>query len=123
MNSYNKKIQYVRCGAALMSLFSAFLPFFAQAAPGTFSEVVYIFVDLIQTAIPIIASIALLVFIWGLIRFINSAGDAKSHEGGRQLMVWGSVGLFVLVTLWGILGFLSQQFEFGGSAGIPSLPE
>jgi hypothetical protein len=57
------------------------------------------------------------------VKFIAAAGDAKSHANGRQLMVWGSIALFVLVSIWGILSFLSQQFDFGNNAGIPLLPE
>jgi hypothetical protein len=71
------------------------------------------FIDLINTVIPVIASLALLSFIWGLAKFIGRVGgDEKAVSEGKSFMIWGIIALFVLVTLWGILGFLSDQFGF-----------
>ncbi len=91
-------------------------------SPGTFSELVCLFFDLITFTIPIVASLTLLVFFWGLAKFIKNAADSKSHETGRQLMFWGVIGLFVMVSVWGLVQMVYSDFFGSGIIGIPQLP-
>ena len=91
--------------------------------PSNFSELVNIFVDLIQTALPVIAGLALLVFIWGLVKFIFRIGsDEKAVLDGKNLMKWGLIALFVLVSFMAILAFLYRDIGFAGQFGLPLLP-
>jgi hypothetical protein len=91
--------------------------------PTDFKSLVEIFYDLIKLLIPIAASLALLAFFWGLAKFIfNASGDAKAVQEGKNIMLWGTLALFVLISVWGILRFLSGELGFG-SLGIPFLPE
>ena len=82
--------------------------------------------NLIQTivskAIPILVAVALLYFIWGLIEFITSAGGEK-HEEGKTKMWWGIIALFVIVSIWGIVGYIGNVFGIsqGGSATPPTV--
>lgn len=91
-------------------------------APSDFKSLIFLFVDLLNDAIMILVALGLLVFIWGLAKFILSAGDTKAHDTGKALMTWGLLGLFVMGSIWGILGFLSGEFGFG-TAAIRILPE
>jgi hypothetical protein len=66
---------------------------------------------------PILAlafAVALLVFIWGIVQFIwglsNEAGD---KEEGKQHMLWGIIGMFIMVAAWAILGLI------GNTVGTP----
>lgn len=54
------------------------------------------------------AGCALLFFFWGLAKFIFNAGDAKGNQEGRQLMLWGVVALFVLLSVWGLVRFVQE---------------
>lgn len=58
----------------------------------------------------ILAALAVLVFFWGLVRYIWSAGSAESKESGKKIMVWGVVALFVLFSIFGIVRFLQNSF-------------
>ena len=115
------KIQFL-VGLAIM-----LVPFLAHAqqGPTNFTQVVQLFIDLLKTAIPLIVGLALLVFFWGLVKFISTAGDVKSHDAGRSLMIWGIIGLFVMISIWGILQFLGDQLGFtnNGSTSITTLPQ
>lgn len=91
--------------------------------PSNFKELADIFVELIRTALPVIAGFALLVFIWGLVKFIfRIGGDEKAVEDGKKLMIWGLIALFVLLSFMGILAFLYRDFGFGRPFGPPLLP-
>src|SRR3989338_6712536 len=91
--------------------------------PTNFSELVDILVDLIRTAVPVIAGLALLVFFWGMAKFIfRAGGDTKAVEEGKTLMIWGLIALFVMVSVWGIISFIQNAFLPGGGSTPTSLP-
>lgn len=93
------------------------LPRIAYAAPGTFAELVNLLIGLINPAASILGSIAVCIFLWGIVKYIWSAGD-EGHEQGRTLILWGLVGLFVMVGVWGLARVVISVFfgEGGGSA-------
>ncbi len=94
--------------------------------PQNFSEVVCIFVDILLLLVPLLVGIALLVFFWGIVKFIKSAGSETARDDAKNIMFWGIIALFVMVSIWGIVQFFFQDF-FGFSVGIhvfgiPQLP-
>lgn len=106
---------------SLLFLF-AFTPLLSFAFPGDFKSMVNLVIDLIYGVVPLIAALALMFFFLGLAKFILNAGDSKSHAEGRLFMTWGLVGLFVMVSLWGIIRFAYNDFGFSRPFGIPTLP-
>ena len=91
--------------------------------PANFIGFVNLVVGLIQMAIPGIAGMALLAFVWGLVKFITRAGgDEKGVTEGKKLMLWGIIALFVMISIWGILRFFYGSFSFTRPFGIPQLP-
>ncbi|MDZ4225935.1 MAG: hypothetical protein U1C66_00390 [Patescibacteria group bacterium] len=94
-----------------------------MSTPSNFKELVGIFVDLIRTALPVIAGLALLVFIWGLVKFVfRVGGDEKVVEEGKKLMIWGLIALFILVSFIAILAFVYGDIGFSQPFGLPFLP-
>ncbi len=47
--------------------------------------------------------LAVAVFFWGLVKFINNASDTAEHEKGKSFIMWGLISFLVLVSLWGIV--------------------
>ncbi len=96
-----------------------------QPAPTTFQELTEVFLDIIQILVPILYALALLVFIWGLVKFIfRIGGDSdKAIADGKNLMKWGLVALFIMVSVWGILALFHDDLGFSNSFGLPLLPE
>ncbi len=91
--------------------------------PRTFGQIVSIFLDLILLLVPLVASLALLAFFWGLAKFVyNVSGDEKAVADGKNLMKWGLVALFVMVAVWGILRFFYGEIGFT-QFRVPFLPE
>ncbi len=86
-----------------------------------FKGLVDLFIDLGQSLIPLLAVVAFLIFIWGTARFIRASADDKDFGEKKKFLIWGVVGLFVLVTIWGIISFLKGEFGFG-EVKIPQLP-
>jgi hypothetical protein len=94
------------------------------SGPQNFGELVDIFIDLIRTALPVITGLAFLVFLWGLVKFIFrvGGGDEKAVEEGKNIMKWGLIALFVLISLWGIIRFAYNEIGFSKPFGFPLLP-
>lgn len=69
-----------------------------------------VFGNLIGLATGILAALALLVFFWGLVKYLAKADDEKAKEQGKNTMVWGVVALFVMFSVFGLVRFLMTSF-------------
>lgn len=97
-----------------------FAPSLAFAAtPQTFADLVTIIIGLINPLAALLAGVAILIFFWGIIKYIFSAGG-EGHQQGRNLIMWGVVALFVLFSVWGLARLVSSLF-LGGSAPTSSV--
>lgn len=63
--------------------------------------------------------VAILVFIWGVIKFIGNADDSTAREQGKSLMVNGVIAFVVLASVWGIVAFVLQDTFGIFSAPVP----
>ena len=70
----------------------------------------------------VIVSFALLLFLWGVFRYIAQAGDEKHAAEGSKLMTYGILVLFVLTCVWGLvhmgLAFLGVEQTTSGSSSV-----
>lgn len=82
------------------------------------------FVGLVNTVfVPFIFAISFIVFIWGIFKyFILGGASDDERKKGKQLMVWGIVAFFVMVSLWGIVNLLRGSFGGGFNEATPPLP-
>ncbi len=69
---------------------------------------------IVSKTIPVVVGLALLYFFWGLSKFILRAGDEKAREEGKQIMLWGVIALFVMVSIWGIVDFIARDLGVKG---------
>ena len=75
----------------------------------TFVEAIIAFFDSI--VIPLLFFTAFLLFLWGIVRyFFLNREDPKARAEGVQFMVWGVVGLTVIVSMWGLVRILLTTF-------------
>ena len=63
---------------------------------------------LIDLALPMVVALALLAFFWSLMRFIFAAHDEDKRKDAKSMMIYSIVALFVMVAIWGLVGFLGQ---------------
>ncbi len=58
---------------------------------------------IINPLIRLLFAVALVVFLWGIIEYIRGAGSSDSREQGTRHIIWGLVGLFIMVSVYGII--------------------
>jgi Type IV secretion system pilin len=80
------------------------------SATATFRCIVQSSLTIMGYAIPIIFSLALVVFLWGIVKYIVPAGDETSIAEGRTMMIYGLIGLAVMVAVWGLVGLVTKTF-------------
>lgn len=51
------------------------------------------------------------VFIWGVVKFIAGAADDKVREEGKKNILWGVVGMFIMMSVFGIINVLLGTFD------------
>jgi len=80
--------------------------------------------NLINQATPIVIALALLYFFWGLANYILHADDPEKKEEGRNIMIWGVIALFIMVSVWGIIRLVQNSFSIqtGTVPFIPTVP-
>ena len=66
-------------------------------------------IGLVSSIIPVLIGVAVVVFFWGLVKFIAHADDEKAVTEGKQFMIWGMVGIFIIVAFWSIVGFIQAE--------------
>lgn len=82
------------------------------AAVDAFSILTTINVLLTKWIVPILISLGVVYFIWGVLQFIlGSAEEAKKE--GRTKMLNGLIGLFVIIAFWGIIALVTSTFGVG----------
>ena len=91
---------------------SLIFPVVSFAALDGLKGLIVEFGNILKLIVPVLFGLALIFFFWGLTQFILNAGEAEAREDGKQRMLWGIVALFVIVSIYGILGFI------GGAVGI-----
>lgn len=72
-----------------------------------------------EIIIPIIAllfALALVVFIWGGVQYIWQGTEPGGREKGRQHMLWGVVGIAIMLSAFGIITFLFNTVTDNGRA-------
>ena len=66
--------------------------------------------------VPLIFALAFLVFIWGIFQYFIAGGhDEEKKEAGKSLMLYGLIGFFVMVSVWGLVNILTGTFNLDKS--------
>lgn len=74
-----------------------------------------------NVAVPVVFALAFIVFIWGVFQvFILGGTNEEAKEKGRALMIWGLIGFFVMVSVWGLVRILTGTV--GLTNNVPSYP-
>jgi len=67
----------------------------------------------VNPAILVVFSFGLLMFVFGLVEFLLSLSKGGETKTGRDHMLWGLLGMFIMVSVFGILRLLSDTFGLG----------
>ncbi len=96
------------------------LPLVSLAAINNLSDAGSFVINTINNVlVPVLFAVAFVVFLWGAFyTFIVGANDEEVKTKGKNLMLWGLIGFFVMVSIWGLVNILTGTISFGNNSGV-----
>jgi len=74
-----------------------------------------------NVAVPVVFALAFIVFIWGVFQyFVQGGQDEEKRDAGKNLMLYGLIGFFIMVSVWGLVNILVGTVRLNES--VPNYP-
>jgi diacylglycerol kinase len=72
--------------------------------------------SLVNIAIPVLIGLGVVLFFWGLVRYVVSS-DENTKKEARSVIIYGIITLFVMVSVWSLVYLLSRtlNIDIGGT--------
>lgn len=70
--------------------------------------------EIINPLILFMFGLAIAFFLYGVLEFILHQDNEEAKTKGKSHMIWGIVGLTIMVTVWSILGIIIRTFGIEG---------
>ena len=79
--------------------------------------------QILGAVLPVLIALGVVYFVWGVIMYVI-ASDEEAKKSGRERIIYGIIGLAVIIGLWGLVRILTNTFELGNTTTItpPSVP-
>jgi hypothetical protein len=91
----------------------------AAAAPlSQIGQIIDSAINLVKQVAVLVWMTALVVFGWGIVRFIAAADNQEEIKKAKGIIWWGVIGMFVLASIVGIIIVLQRDFGVGSEAVI-----
>ena len=101
---------------------AATMPFMAfAAAQDIVTPIANNVLNLVKVLVTIVFVLAVVAFGWGIVKFIFAGGDPSGIAKAKAFLLWGVIGMAVMASLFGLVGFLQTYFgvEAGGLNIVP----
>ncbi len=79
--------------------------------------------QVLNAVVPLLIALAVVFFVWGVVMYVV-ASDEEAKTKGRDRMIYGIIGLAVIVGLWGLVNLLGNTFGLNntGNEQLPTVP-
>jgi O-antigen/teichoic acid export membrane protein len=84
--------------------------------PGFEAVKTALIVNIIQPIVGLVFAAALILFLWGVIRFIWRGSSEDARKEGRKHMFWGVIGMGIMLAAFGIVNFVFNTVNDNGNA-------
>ncbi|MDP2593234.1 MAG: pilin [bacterium] len=77
----------------------------------------------LNSIVPVLIALGVVYFVWGVISFVM-AGDEEAKTAGRDRIIFGIIGLAVIIGMWGLVNLLRNTFLLNNDTRItlPTVP-
>ncbi len=84
-------------------------------ADATVNTIIFDLREILDLIVPFLMMLAFAAVLWGIVKYIMAAGDEEKRKDAKGIIIYGVLGMFVLVAFWGII--LIVTYTFGISTG------
>jgi ascorbate-specific PTS system EIIC-type component UlaA len=90
-----------------------FIPTITLGANQAFAGLVNKLVDIINIIVPILVSLAIVLFFYHTSKgiFGNAKDGVDARKNLKDTLFWGVIIIFVMVSIWGILSLIGGEFD------------
>ena len=67
--------------------------------------------DIFGPLITLIIALGLIVFLWGVLKYVTAGADESKAKEGRDLIIYGIIALTVMVSVWALVNVLRSSFN------------
>lgn len=67
-----------------------------------------ILVHIINPIVMFMFALALVVFVFGILEMLSKGADSEAHSKGKTHMVAGVIGMFIMISAWGIINIIAN---------------
>lgn len=65
--------------------------------------------QLLNSVVPVLIALAVVYFVWGVVSYVIS-DDEEAKSKGRDRIIYGIIGLAVIIAMWGLVKILTNTF-------------
>ncbi|MBI3074667.1 MAG: hypothetical protein HYY92_00420 [Parcubacteria group bacterium] len=80
------------------------------------------FTGILNIIAVVLVGLAFVVFLWGIYKYITTA-SLEGKAGAKETIIYGLIGLFVMLAAWGLVNILLGTFSFTASPAAPTPPK
>lgn len=110
-----------------MKTIKKLIPFGLMATPfvaGAVSDAFQLFdlaEDILNRLVPIFIAAAVVILLVAIVNYIRAGEDEEKRGKAKNLMIYGIIGLFVMVSVWGLVNILGGTFNLDEDVPNPDL--
>ena len=89
---------------------------------GTIETIICRIDSILNTIVPVLIVLGVVYFIWGVISYVIGS-DEEAKKAGRDRIIFGIIGLAVIIGVWGLVAILNRTFNSSvtGAVSIPCI--
>ncbi|MFC1756895.1 hypothetical protein ACFLZC_01925 [Patescibacteria group bacterium] len=82
------------------------LPLFVFAADPDIQSILLKSIEIVNLVNKLLIAVAAATFLLGIVKFMMATGNPEKIKTARNYIIYGLIGMFVLVSFWGIIALL-----------------
>ncbi len=72
---------------------------------------------IVNPLIRLVFLVALVYFLWGVFGYVRNSDSEEARATGRRHMLWGIVGMFVMISVFAIMAFILNTVGVSPTTG------
>lgn len=70
-----------------------------------------IITNIVYPIVQLMFGVAVLVFVYGVLQLVLHGADESARAKGKSTILYGSIGMFIMVSAWGIIYLISNTVK------------
>ncbi|OGI60558.1 hypothetical protein A2641_03430 [Candidatus Nomurabacteria bacterium RIFCSPHIGHO2_01_FULL_37_25] len=82
----------------------------------TIEDLIFEAYNILSSIIPVLVALGVVYFVWGVVQYVIGGGD-EAKKKGRDRIIYGIIGLTVIVSVWGLVSIIAETFGLTNATG------